>query len=119
MINGSGERRHSSADDKVRFLEETLAPGAVVSEVVRLHGLRPHQVFKSRREARMIQRTNRSASCRWWLSGTAGSSDFADKAGAPTANGTEAEQRDRPGDRRSRGAGGSGTSAIAAVIQEL
>ncbi|TCM51108.1 transposase [Rhizobium sp. PP-F2F-G48] len=53
IINGAGGRRHWSADDKARILEETLAPGAVVSEVARRHGLRPQQVFGWRREARI------------------------------------------------------------------
>jgi len=53
VINGAGGRRRWSADDKARILEETLAPGAVVSEVARRHGLRPQQVFGWRREARI------------------------------------------------------------------
>ena len=53
ISNGAGGRRHWSADDKARILEETLAPGAVVSEVARRHGLRPQQVFGWRREARI------------------------------------------------------------------
>ena len=32
LINGAGGRRRWSADDKVRILEETLVPGAPVSE---------------------------------------------------------------------------------------
>ncbi|MCK1409409.1 transposase [Bradyrhizobium sp. 76] len=38
VIRESGRRRQFSADDKARFVEETLAPGAVVSEVARRHG---------------------------------------------------------------------------------
>ena len=53
VINGAGGRRRWSADDKARILEETLAPGAVVSEIARRHGLRPQQVFGWRREARI------------------------------------------------------------------
>lgn len=53
IINGAGGRRQWSADEKARILEETLAPGAVVSEVARRHGLRPQQVFGWRREARI------------------------------------------------------------------
>jgi transposase len=33
-------------------VEETLAPGAVISEVARRHGLTPQQVFAWRRQAR-------------------------------------------------------------------
>lgn len=39
-------------DAKAAIVEETLAPGAVVSEVARRHGLTPQQVFGWRREAR-------------------------------------------------------------------
>ena len=52
VINGAGGRRRWSADDKARILEETLVPGAAVSEVARRHGLSPQQVFGWRREAR-------------------------------------------------------------------
>jgi transposase len=39
IINGIGGRRRWSVDDKARIAEETLAPGAVGSEVARRHGL--------------------------------------------------------------------------------
>jgi transposase len=52
IINGIGGRRRWSLDDKARIIEETLAPGAVVSEVARRHGLTPQQVFGWRRAAR-------------------------------------------------------------------
>lgn len=52
VITGTGRRRQFSADDKARIVEETLAPGAVVSEVARRHGLMPQQVFTWRRQAR-------------------------------------------------------------------
>jgi transposase len=52
IINGAGGRRRWSVDDKARIVEETLAPGAVVSEVARRHGLTPQQVFGWRRAAR-------------------------------------------------------------------
>jgi transposase len=38
-------------DDKARIVEETSAPGAVVSEVARRHGLTPQQLFGWRRAA--------------------------------------------------------------------
>ena len=41
-----------SADDKARIVEETLAPGEVVSAVARRHGLTPQQLFAWRRQAR-------------------------------------------------------------------
>jgi transposase-like protein len=38
VITGTGRRRRWSEDDKARIVEETLAPGAVVSQVARRHG---------------------------------------------------------------------------------
>jgi transposase len=52
VITGTGRRRRFSGDDKARLIEETLAPGAVVSEIARRHGLTPQQLFTWRREAR-------------------------------------------------------------------
>jgi transposase len=52
VITGTGRRRRWSEDDKVRVIEETLAPGAIVSHVARRHGLTPQQLFTWRREAR-------------------------------------------------------------------
>ncbi len=49
VITGTGRRRWFSADDKARMIEETLVPGAVVSEVARRHGLAPQQLFTWRR----------------------------------------------------------------------
>ncbi len=52
VITGTGRRRQFSANDKARIIEETLAPGAVVSEVARRYGLLPQQLFTWRRLAR-------------------------------------------------------------------
>ena len=52
IINGIGGRRRWSMDDKARIVEETLAAGAVVSEIARRHGLSPQQLFGWRRDAR-------------------------------------------------------------------
>src|SRR5271169_1036263 len=52
VITGTGRRRRFSDDDKTRIVEETLAPGAVVSEIARRHGLSPQQLFGWRRQAR-------------------------------------------------------------------
>jgi transposase len=51
VITAGGRRRWSSAD-KARIVAETLAPGAVVSDVARRHGLTPQQLFTWRRQAR-------------------------------------------------------------------
>ncbi|WP_246784597.1 transposase [Bradyrhizobium sp. CIR3A] len=39
VITETGRRRWFSRDDKARIVEETLVPGAVVSEIARRHGL--------------------------------------------------------------------------------
>jgi transposase len=52
VMTGPGCRRRFSDDDKARMIEETLAPGAVVSEVARRHGITPQQLFTWRRQAR-------------------------------------------------------------------
>ena len=41
VITGTGRRRQFSEDFKASIVEETLVPGAVVSEVARRHGLTP------------------------------------------------------------------------------
>ena len=52
VISGTGRRRRFSGDFKARIVEETLAVGAVISDVARRHGLTPQQVFTWRRQAR-------------------------------------------------------------------
>jgi transposase len=52
VITGTGRRRRFSEDFKAGVVEETLVPGAVVSEVARRNGLTPQQVFTWRRQAR-------------------------------------------------------------------
>jgi len=39
VITGTGRRRQFSDDFKANIVEETLVPGAVVSEVARRHGM--------------------------------------------------------------------------------
>jgi transposase len=52
VISRTGRRRQFSEDDKGRVVEETLAPGAVVSHAARRNGLTPQQLFTWRRQAR-------------------------------------------------------------------
>jgi transposase len=52
VITGTGRRRQFSEDFKAGIVEETLVPGAIVSEVARRNGLTPQQVFTWRRQAR-------------------------------------------------------------------
>ena len=55
VITGAGGRRRWSAAEKARILQEALAPGAVVSQVARRHGLSPQHLFTWRRQARRAQ----------------------------------------------------------------
>jgi transposase len=50
IITGAGRRRRFSRDVKARIVRESRAPGVVVSEVARRHGLMPQQLFGWRRE---------------------------------------------------------------------
>ncbi|WP_413661933.1 IS66-like element accessory protein TnpA [Methylocystis iwaonis] len=53
VITGGGERRRRwSVAEKAQAVEESLAPGAVVSVVARRHGLAPQQLFSWRQKAR-------------------------------------------------------------------
>jgi transposase len=52
ILTGPGRRRHWSAEEKSRIVEETLVPGARVSEVARRWQVCPQQVFGWRRAAR-------------------------------------------------------------------
>src|SRR5580698_2999140 len=51
VLTGPGRRRRWSADEKARIVEETLAPGARVSEVARRWQVCSQQVFGWRRAA--------------------------------------------------------------------
>ena len=51
-VLGIERRRRWSKDEKSRILEETLMPGAVVSEVARRHGVAQSLLFTWRRLAR-------------------------------------------------------------------
>ena len=44
-VLGVERRRRWSRDEKARIVEETLAPGAVVSEVARRHGVAQRLLF--------------------------------------------------------------------------
>ena len=55
-VLGGLERRRWSQDDKVRIVEETLAPGAKVTEVARRNGVAASVVFTWRRQARTVER---------------------------------------------------------------
>jgi transposase-like protein len=44
VLTGVGGRRRWWSDDKARIVDETLAPGATVSEVAQRHDIRPQQL---------------------------------------------------------------------------
>jgi transposase len=52
VLGGVERRRRWSRDDKMRIIEETLAPGAVVTEIARRHGISTSLVFTWRRRSR-------------------------------------------------------------------
>ncbi|WP_407648416.1 transposase [Aliidongia dinghuensis] len=47
-------RRRLSVDEKAQIVEETLAPGSVVSTIARRHRLTPQQLFTRCREANRL-----------------------------------------------------------------
>jgi transposase len=57
VLGSVQRRRRWSRDDKARIVEETLAPGAKVSEIARRHGISASLVFTWRREARVSTET--------------------------------------------------------------
>ena len=54
VLGGVERRRRWSQDDKARIVEETLAPGAKVTEVARRNGVAASVVFTWRRQARTV-----------------------------------------------------------------
>src|ERR1700752_2134591 len=52
VLGGLERRRRWSQDDKARIVEETVAPGAKVTEVARRNGVAAGGVFAWRRQAR-------------------------------------------------------------------
>jgi transposase len=53
VLGGVERRRRWARDDKMRIIEETLAPGAVVTEIARRRGIATSSVFTWRRRARL------------------------------------------------------------------
>jgi transposase len=51
-ISTTGQRRRWSEDEKARIVEESLKPGAHVSEVAKRHGVSRGMVFEWRRQAK-------------------------------------------------------------------
>ena len=57
VLGGVERRRRWSHDDKMRIVEETLVPGAKVTEVARRNGVAASVVFTWRRQARTVGKT--------------------------------------------------------------
>src|ERR1700693_4389285 len=55
VLDGVERRRRWSSDEKTRLVEETLVPGAKVSEVARRNGISASLLFTWRRQARAIE----------------------------------------------------------------
>jgi transposase len=56
VLDGLERRRRWSQDDKTRIVEETLIPGAKVTDVARRNGVAASLVFTWRRQARTAER---------------------------------------------------------------
>jgi transposase len=56
VLDGLERRRRWSQDDKTRIVEETLVPGAKVTEVARRNGVAASVVFTWRRQARTVEK---------------------------------------------------------------
>jgi len=56
VLDGLERRRRWSQDDKARIVEETLVPGAKVTEVARRNGVAASVLFTWRRQARTAER---------------------------------------------------------------
>lgn len=52
VLSGPERRRRWTFEQKARVVAESLAPGAVASEVARRHGIHPNQLYGWRREVR-------------------------------------------------------------------
>ena len=59
VLSGVERRRRWSRDEKMRIIEETLAPGAVVTEIARRYGIATSLVFTWRRQARLATEASR------------------------------------------------------------
>lgn len=55
VLDGVERRRRWSSDEKTRLVDETLVPGAKVSEVARRNGISASLLFTWRRQARAIE----------------------------------------------------------------
>jgi transposase len=56
VLDGLERRRRWSQDDKARIVEQTLVPGAKVTDVARRNGVAASVVFTWRRQARTVEK---------------------------------------------------------------
>ena len=52
VLSGPERRRRWTTAEKLRIIEESLAPGVVASDVARRHAIHPHQLHKWRQDHR-------------------------------------------------------------------
>jgi transposase len=55
VLGGVERRRRWSSDEKMRLVEETLVPGAKISEVARRNGISASLLFTWRRQSRAVE----------------------------------------------------------------
>jgi transposase len=60
VLSGPERRRRWSSAEKVRLVEESLVPGAIVAEVARRHDVHPNLLHHWRRQARRAEAGSRS-----------------------------------------------------------
>jgi transposase len=53
VLSGPERRRRWTSAEKLRIVEESLAPAAIASEVARCHDVHPNQLYTWRRQARV------------------------------------------------------------------
>ncbi len=93
VIAGTGRRRRFTEDFKAQVVEETLAPGAVVSDIARRRGLTPQQVFTWRRQALQLTEGMESKTAQFVLA-------IVETAMTPTPARTPDRKRTRQSDQR-------------------
>ena len=124
VITGASGRRRWSVDEKARIVEETLAPGAVVSEVARRHGLSPQQLFGWRRDARRPEEGERTLVA--FVPAVVAAADYQEPASRPEPRARRARRRSSSsgieleiGGVEVRVGADASPKAIAAVIRAL
>ena len=90
-VLGIERRRRWSKDEKSRIVEETLMPGAVVSEVARRHGVAQSLLFTWRRLARTAGPATRDGSILLPVEIDAPPPSESARASGPATNGRRAK----------------------------